>query len=407
MYMERSQMSVVINRIHPVARRLRSIARRLRSVATRRHIALVALALLGVAMVISALTGKQSLATALIGLTAALVLLASIQLRRRLSQSMRDMRVQITDVAKRLDATQRRILASVENEKLMGADRESALESRQRRVIAALENERLDAAERHRQLEDGQRQLLLRLGEVQDSVSEVISRSAHESVEGIAAQQRRSARDMAKVQRDQTAETEALLQLFRNFEPRAPMPSSGRWALDPTGLLEVLFLIARKRPKVVLELGSGTSSIWIAYALEKDGGRLISVDHESEFADRTRSLLDLHEVSHLAEVRLAELRRLEIDGEEFQWYDVDAFRDLNEIDLLIVDGPPGSLGETARFPALHVLESRLAPDAVVILDDADRPGEQGIVRRWITDVSGLHREREIFNRRAVFTYCRS
>ena len=234
----------------------------------------------------------------------------------------------------------------------------------------------------------------------------MINTSALKSVESIAAEQRRLGRDMAKIQRDQTAETEALLQLFSEFEPRAPMPSSGRWAMDPTGLLEVLFLIRRKRPQVVLELGSGTSSIWIAYALEKDGGRLISVDHETEFADRTRSLLDLHEVSHLAEVRLAELRQLNINGEEFQWYDVDAFRDLNEIDLLLVDGPPGSLGETARYPALHVLESRLAPNAVVILDDADRPDEQGIVRRWITDVAGLRREREIFSRQAVLTYCR-
>jgi hypothetical protein len=55
---------------------------------------------------------------------------------------------------------------------------------------------------------------------------------------------------------------------------------------------------------------------------------------------------------------------------------VDAFRDIDEIDLLLVDGPPGSLGEMARYPALHVLESQLASNAVVILDDADRPDER-------------------------------
>ena len=43
----------------------------------------------------------------------------------------------------------------------------------------------------------------------------------------------------------------------------------------------------------------------------------------------------------LAEVRLAELNQLNINGEEFSWYSVDAFRDINEIDLLLVDGPPG------------------------------------------------------------------
>jgi predicted O-methyltransferase YrrM len=321
--------------------RLRRIAGGLRDRATRHNMALVASALLGVAIAASAATGWQSLATALIGLTTTLALLAFMQLHRRLS-------LQIKDLAKRFDVAQHRILAAVENERPIAADLQSVLEAGQRRL----------------------------------------------------------GRDMAKIQREQTAETEALLQLFREFEPRAPMPSSGRWAMDPTRLLEVLFLIGRKLPKVVLELGSGTSSIWIAYALEKDGGRLISVDHKTEFADRTQSLLHFHDVSHLAEVRLAELRQLNIKGEEFPWYNVDAFRDIDEIDLLLVDGPPGSLGEMARYPALHVLESQLAPNAVVILDDADRPDEQGIVRRWITEVAGLRKEREIFSGLTVLTYCR-
>ena len=310
------------------------------------------------------------------------------------------------DLARRLDVAERRILASLETERLAAAERQSALDAGQRRVVAALETERLAAAERQRDLEYGQRTLLSRLSEIEDSVHDVISTSALKSVESIAAEQRRLGRDIAKIQRDQTAETEALLQLYRDFRPRAPMPSSGRWAMDPTGLLEVLFLIREMRPKVVLELGSGTSSIWIAYALERDGGRLISVDHEPDFADRTKSLLDLHEISHVAEVRLAGLRQLNIDGEEFQWYDLDAFRNLREVDLLLVDGPPGLPHETARYPALHVLQSRLAPNAVVILDDADRAGEQAIVQRWVTEVTGLRRDREIFNRQAVLTYCR-
>jgi predicted O-methyltransferase YrrM len=322
--------------------KLRRIASSPRARATRYNLALIASVLLGVAIAASAVAGWQSLATALIGLTTTVAILAFLQLRRRLS-------LQIKDLAKRLDIAQHRILASVENEQLLAAGRQSALE----------------------------------------------------------AQQRRLGRDIARNQHAQTAETEALLQLFRDFEPRAPMPSSRtRWAMDPTGLLELLYLIRRKQPKVVLELGSGTSSIWIAYALEKDGGRLISVDHMTEFADRTQSLLHRHGVNHLAEIRLAELRQLNINGDEFQWYNVDALRDINEIDLLLVDGPPGSLGEMARYPALHALESQLAPNAVVILDDADRPGEQGIIRRWITEVPGLREEREIFSRVAVLAYCR-
>jgi predicted O-methyltransferase YrrM len=303
------------------------------------------------ALIVSVLLGVAIAASAATGrqsLAIALIGLTTTLALLGLIQLRRRLSLRIKDLSKRSDGAQHRILTLVENERRIAADRHAVLE----------------------------------------------------------AQQRRLGRDITRMQQEQTAETEALLQLFREFEPRAPMPSSGRWAMDPTGLLEMLFLIGRKQPKVVLELGSGTSSVWIAYALEKDGGRLISVDHETEFADRTRSLLDLHDVSHLAEVRLAELRQVNINGDELPWYNVDAFRDINEIDLLLVDGPPGRLAEMARYPALHVLENQLAPNAVVILDDADRPDEQGIVQRWITEVAGLRKEREIFSRRAVLTYCR-
>ena len=293
-------------------------------------------------------------------------------------------------------------LASLETERLAAAERQSAVEAGQRRVVAALETERLAAAERQRELENGQRTLLSRLSEIEDSVHHVISTSALKSVESIAAEQRRLGRDMAKIQRDQTAETEALLQLYREFRPRATMPSSGRWAMDPTGLLETLFLIRTKQPKIVLELGaehhrSGLHTRWRGTA-------------DASFPWITRrtlpiapSHLDLHEISHVAEVRLAELRQLNLNEEEFQWYDLDAFGTFM-IDLLLIDGPPG-LPETA-YPALNVLQSRLAPSAVVILDDADRAGEQTIVQRWITEVTGLRRDREIFNRQAVLTYRR-
>ncbi len=54
------------------------------------------------------------------------------------------------------------------------------------------------------------------------------------------------------------------------------------------------------------------------------------------------------------------------------------------IDLLVVDGPPAyAAGHgLARYPALPVLCDLLAPRATVILGDAERPGEQEVLRRW-------------------------
>ena len=52
----------------------------------------------------------------------------------------------------------------------------------------------------------------------------------------------------------------------------------------------------------------------------------------------------------------------------------------------MVDGPPGNEEgiERSRHPALPVLGERLGRGAMVILDDAERPGEQGVLENWGT-----------------------
>lgn len=54
------------------------------------------------------------------------------------------------------------------------------------------------------------------------------------------------------------------------------------------------------------------------------------------------------------------------------------------IDLLVVDGPPEQTAPLAREPALPRLLPRMATRWTVLLDDADRPDETEIVRRWLT-----------------------
>jgi hypothetical protein len=72
------------------------------------------------------------------------------------------------------------------------------------------------------------------------------------------------------------------------------------------------------------------------------------------------------------------------------WYGTGAVALLpGTIELLLVDGPPG-YGEGmshSRYPAMPALESRLAANAVVILDDADREAEREIAARWSEECS--------------------
>jgi len=214
-------------------------------------------------------------------------------------------------------------------------------------------------------------------------------------------------REAHRISWNLSSEMEALTQLFQRIKPRAPMPSSARWALNPTGLLQLVWLIEQHRPGIILELGSGTSTVWMGYALEQaGGGRLVSVEHLPEFADRTRKLVDIHGLGKLIEVRDAPLRPLRLGEATSLWYALDALADLPEIDLLFVDGPPGPTGPQARYPALPVLSDRLADGAIVVLDDAGRADEATIVERWCAEIPGLDRSVPMLGDQVILTYRR-
>ncbi|HEY8473039.1 MAG TPA: class I SAM-dependent methyltransferase [Natronosporangium sp.] len=330
----------------------------IRNLTSRQLLALGAAGVLVVAILVAAAVGLETLTTALVGLLVGLVLATTVQLRRRLSE---------------VEARSRAALAAIQEVQAEQAALTNRLEFAQRQLVAAVAQERLAAGDRHQQL-------LSAVGETRQR--------------------------LVRSGRDRTTEVEALLQLYRDFQPRAPMPASGHWAIDATGLLELVSLLRDRHPKLVVELGSGTSSVWLGYAIERTGGRLVSIDHDPGYAERTGWLLERHGLTGVAEVRVAPLRPLTIGDETFQWYDAAAFEDLADIELLVVDGPPGATNRQARYPALHVLERRLAASAAVVLDDADRADEQAIIERWLAAVDGLARDRTALGMLAVFSYAR-
>ncbi|MEU7901936.1 class I SAM-dependent methyltransferase [Actinoplanes sp. NPDC049118] len=252
------------------------------------------------------------------------------------------------------------------------------VEQLQRRVVATVEKERLSAGDRHQDL------------------TRTVTRGLRQAGHGT---------DL--LLRAQSREIEALFQLFQQFTPRAPMPSSGDFALNPTDLLDLLHLVRLRRPRLVLELGSGTSSVWLGYALEQYGAKLVSLDHDPDYARQTRALVAAHGLDAVVEVREAPLRELTIEGKTHQWYDVKALDDVTDVDLLLVDGPPAAVGPDARYPALSVLEKRLAATATVVLDDANRQDERDAVLRWTRDVPGLTEEQRLLGRHAVLSYSRT
>ena len=326
--------------------------RRLRTLTRRQAILLGGSAVLCLAVAGAALTGHFGAALTVLAVFFAALLGGLLLLARRLAG---------------MQAANRKVQS----------DLRAVLDETQRRVLGAVEELLLHAGDRHREVADA-----------------------------LAAQQKTAAHGVDQLLRAQTREVEALAQLFQGFTPRAPMPSSGGFALNPTDLLDLLHLIRTRRPRLVLELGSGTSSVWVAYALEQCGGRLISLDHDAAYAEKTRAALVAHGLTGVAEVRDAPLRPVVLDGRTFAWYDVDAVADLNDVDLLVIDGPPERTGPDARYPAMRVLEGRLADAATVLFDDAHRHDEQAALRKWVETIEGLTQEGETLGRHAVLSYRR-
>ena len=196
---------------------------------------------------------------------------------------------------------------------------------------------------------------------------------------------------------------EDYMQLMRLVPMPLPMPRPGTWAASEDLLLWLAGYVLEHRPRLVVDLGSGQSSVWMAAAMRTAGydGRVIGVDHDERFALATMDLARRQGVDAWLTVVHAPLREQDIDGRSVTWYDTDALADIEGIDLLSVDGPPGQGAAYARWPALPALRHRLSPDATIVLDDLIRRDERQIVADWMARYPGFALERLAFEKGAA------
>ena len=195
--------------------------------------------------------------------------------------------------------------------------------------------------------------------------------------------------DLARLQRNND-ELQHLIWLSSRISPRRPLPLRTGWEARPGALNAAWELIRSERPARVLELGSGLSSLVMAYALEANGaGQLQALEDHEESATATRLLLTEHQLQHCAQVLDAPLSPLELNGTRCRWYSLSQLSSDSPVDLLFVDGPAGDLAPMVRFPALPLLRDYLAEGAIILVDDTDREQERQMIERWLGDYPGL------------------
>ena len=190
----------------------------------------------------------------------------------------------------------------------------------------------------------------------------------------------RDVRRIAKAQSDAAwqhyRQSEFYAQLLRLLNLSAPIPSTRSWAASPDVLLTLLDLAKSSKPTRILDLGSGMSTLVLAKSAPQ--ATIISIDNSAEFAGKTKKLLETHGVTNV-DLRVAPLTP---HRSGVEWYDLSKFEDISHIDLLFVDGPPGSKNLKARHPAIAECVAKLNPRAIVVIDDAGRDGEKDMAHEF-------------------------
>lgn len=186
------------------------------------------------------------------------------------------------------------------------------------------------------------------------------------------------------------AEVDAVCYLRATLAPRAYIPPAGGWAAQYRTLAYLVSLVLEGGVQGdVLELGGGVSTIWTGLALRAAGkGRLTSVDHDLSYARKTHDLVLRHGLADHVRVVHAPLVDHSQLSHPSRWYDVSCLPEaLPPVGLLFVDGPPAADEPLARAPAFVMLRDKLRDNALVVLDDVDRPGEQEILGNWTAEPS--------------------
>ena len=184
---------------------------------------------------------------------------------------------------------------------------------------------------------------------------------------------------------------ESLTWLVSHMALTYSLPPLRGWAASPDVLLSLHEFIREIKPRVVVEFGSGASTLVILDALKQNGiGKLYSFDHSEHYSNKTKRYVlreDLDSYIDFFVSPLTPWSGKHLNGlTENLWYDLND-SNLNNIDLMFVDGPPGITCKYSRYPALAELHKKMAKGATIFVDDSNREDETAICEAWSKEFS--------------------
>ncbi len=126
----------------------------------------------------------------------------------------------------------------------------------------------------------------------------------------------------------------------------------------------------------VLECGSGLSTLVIGILGLKNGLKVYSLEHDTEWAEKIRDKLSKLEITgmQLSHTSL-------ISYGHYSWYDHKGLDLPDDISLIICDGPPAQT-PGGRYGLLPEVFQKCRDGCIILLDDYVRPEERKIVSQW-------------------------
>lgn len=198
---------------------------------------------------------------------------------------------------------------------------------------------------------------------------------------------RRGGLDTRGLERRLYGSIEALLGMYRELDGAPSFPPFGGWAIAPDLARSIIDLVVRFEPNTVYELGSGVSTLLIGTLLKRRGkGRLVSLEHDPVWYAATLEDIDRKGLSEVVDLRYAPLVPSVIGERTYDWYDPEALHGSEDAEMVLVDGPPASTGELARYPAGPLFLAKAKPGCIAVVDDMIRQDEQSIVERWMREL---------------------
>lgn len=169
------------------------------------------------------------------------------------------------------------------------------------------------------------------------------------------------------------------------------------WPISPDIALFITGLFKREKVDYVIEFGSGTSTILFAKLFQKTDlhekkNRILSFEHHIEYLKETEYSIKEHSVDSIVNLCHAPLIPLPNSKDNKLYYDCNeqllnfkrAIGQNKSVILILVDGPPGNLGEKSRFPAMDAILSCLSNHKLIfVVDDYQRKDEKKMVDEWI------------------------